>query len=218
MDSGYHHDHFLGADLHEAVLGALLRRAGDEADVDFTVGDGGHLIHGAHFDRRHNEIREALIEGGIDGRKHGDAPARREPDLQLGLPGVGNVVDAVVGVPANLQGLLCALDIDPAGLRGMPVCAGAVEKLGAQLLLQLEQLLVQGRLGNEEILGCPGNVVFLGDLNDVFKLSEIHTISFALLNKLYRNSLAPQRENEKLSVLLIDLVFFCDLLRGALFL
>lgn len=46
----------------------------------------------------------------------------------------------------------------------MPVCAGTAERLASKLPFQYQKLLVQCGLGDIELFGCSGDVVFLGYL------------------------------------------------------
>ncbi len=104
------------------------------------------------------------MEGGVGGGEHGDAPARGKAHGQVAVPPLRQVVDPLVGVPLDPQYLLGVLYIDLTRLCQVPVGPGAVEEGCAQFLLQLKELLVQGRLGDVELVRRPGDVIFFRDL------------------------------------------------------
>lgn len=62
------------------------------------------------------------------------------------------------------QGPFGPFYIDFTGPGQMPVCAGTAERLASKLPFQYQKLLVQCGLGDIELFGCSGDVVFLGYL------------------------------------------------------
>jgi hypothetical protein len=54
-----------------------------------------------------------------------------------------------------------------------------LEQLAAELLLKSTDLLGQGRLGDQEMLGGGGDRAVLGDRHEVLELAEVHAISIA---------------------------------------
>lgn len=50
------------------------------------------------------------------------------------------------------------------------------EQFHPQRLFQLQQLLVQGGLGNEQLLRCPGDAACFRDFHNVFDLFHIHLL------------------------------------------
>lgn len=55
--------------------------------------------------------------------------------------------------------------------------AGAVEQLHAEVPLQSQDVLAQGRLGDEELRGRATEMKVLGDGDEVPKLTELHAVS-----------------------------------------
>ncbi|MNT85466.1 hypothetical protein D3C72_2256380 [compost metagenome] len=64
---------------------------------------------------------------------------------------------------------------------GQPDAAGSpLDKLHSQLFLQLLQLLAKGRLSHLQLARCGGDLSFLRDRQEIFKLSQIHVVSHPL--------------------------------------
>ena len=79
-----------------------------------------------------------------------------------------DIGDAGVAVLLHRDHLAGGLDIDSAGLGDGPLVAAAIEELGAELLLEIQQLQIQRRLGDEELVRSAGDILFLRDADDVF--------------------------------------------------
>ena len=60
-----------------------------------------------------------------------------------------------------------------------------LEQLSPELLLKGTDLLGEGRLGDQEVLGGGGDRAVLGDRHEVLELAEIHAMCIAYRNDRY---------------------------------
>ena len=81
-----------------------------------------------------------------------------------------DVIYPAVGIFFYKEDLLGSFYIYLSYGSGVPVGAGTVKQLTAQIFFQFEELLIEGGLGYKEIFGRFGYVVCLGDLHYIFKL------------------------------------------------
>ena len=79
-----------------------------------------------------------------------------------------DIGDAGVAVLLHGDHLPGGIDIDPAGLGDGPLVTTTIEEFGAELLLEIQQLQIQRRLGDEELVSCAGDILFLRDTDDIF--------------------------------------------------
>ena len=103
------------------------------------------------------------MKDGVGGGEHGNASSCCESYRKVAAPPFSQIVDHLIGVFLDLQHLLGVFYIDFSGFGQVPVGAGTVEERGAKFFFQLDQLLVQGRLGNKKLAGCLCDVVFFCD-------------------------------------------------------
>ena len=174
MTFRYGQDKFLPPDHLVDVPGAVALPQRHKADVQTPLGDLVLLAADAHLPGFHGDVRVLLVEGGVDGGEHIDPPAGGEPHGEGALFGGGDIADDAVGLMLDLQYFFCIFHVDLTGLGGVPVGAGAVKQGGSQLPFQAQQLLIQGGLGDVELLRRPGDIVLLRDFDDVFQLFQIH--------------------------------------------
>ena len=79
-----------------------------------------------------------------------------------------DIGDAGVAVLLHGDHLPGGIDIDPAGFGDGPLVATTIEELGAELLLEIQKLQIQRRLGDEELVRSAGDILFLCDTDDIF--------------------------------------------------
>ena len=166
--------HLFGADRQIVVARPLILPQGDEAEVDVPGLQLLLQIRHTHFLRTDAQLIVFIVELRIDLCEHADAAVGRQADLQLRFSRVRDIVDLLIGVLLDQEGLTGTLQIGFPGFGRVPVGTGAHEELCAQLLFQLEQLLVQRRLGDKEILCGFRDVILFRDFNHIFTFPEIH--------------------------------------------
>src|SRR6185436_19874043 len=64
------------------------------------------------------------------------------------------------------------------GLRQLHLASRATEKLGAELVLDLADLLTEGRLADVQAFRRASKVQFLGECDDIAQVSEFHRCEF----------------------------------------
>ena len=133
----------------------------------WTLSFPGHYFH----------LRIVPVEAGVHVHKHFHPTFRGKGQGQGAPPLVRNIVDDAVCLVLHRQHLLGVVHINPSGLCQGEAAPGAAEQRGAQLVLQLEQLLIQGGLGDEQLGGRSADAPFLGNGDDIEHLLDIHECS-----------------------------------------
>ena len=82
--------------------------------------------------------------------------------------------DAGLGRVLNLHHGLGRLDVDLSGTGGHQPVLLPDEQGRIQLALQLQKVLAQRGLGDEQLLGGPGHALLSGDLQNIFRVFDIH--------------------------------------------
>ena len=152
----------------------LPLRPGDEAQIQLVPGQHLQLPPDADLPRGHCHLGIALIEPWVHGHEHLHAPLRGEGKGEGAPPPAGDVVDDAVGLVFQLQHPAGVLHVDPAGLSEGKAAAGAEKEPGAQLMLQLQKLLVQGGLGDEQLGRGLADTALLGDGENIGHLFDVH--------------------------------------------
>ena len=168
-------EHGLPADqLEFQVRGLLFLRYRHHPQVRISPAEPVQLVHHEHFMGPEGDPREPAVELGIGGYQHVDAPFPGKGQPEISQAALGHVVDDVVGFPFFPEHVPAIFQIHLAGTGGGQVMFVPDEQFDPQLLFQLQQLLVQGGLGNEQLLGGFGDAAGFRNFYDVFDLFQIH--------------------------------------------
>ncbi len=124
--------------------------------------------------RPDGDLRVLAVEQGIDMGEHGGTALRRKADGEGAFFGIRQVLKPETGIPLHPQHLPGRLQVNLPGLRGRPAPPGTVKKRGANLPLQMEQLLVEGGGGQVQLFRRPGDAPLLRNFDHVGDLLEIH--------------------------------------------
>ena len=114
------------------------------------------------------------MERGVDLGKHVAPMLKHQADLIAADPLVFQVLQQGVGLLAHGQHFAAAADVDLARRGECDPVVAADEQLQPQFPFQLEQLLVQRRGGQVELLGRFGDVFAIGNGDKIFLLFQIH--------------------------------------------
>ena len=165
---------FFPDQLEFQVRYLLLFRDGDYPQIRIPPAEAVQLVHHEHFMRAQGDAGEFPVELGVGGYQHIDAPFPGKGQPQVSQAALGHVMDDVVGLPFFPEHVLSVFQVHPAGAGGGHVVLVPDKEFDPQLLFQLQQLLVQGGLGDEQLLGGPGNAAGFRNLHNVFDLFQIH--------------------------------------------
>ncbi len=91
----------------------------------------------------------------------------------------------------QLQDLAGGIDIHPPGVRDPHISVGPLEQRQADLPLDLLDILGEGRLGDAQHVGRPGERPLLGKGEDVLELFGVHNHFLRITRLLCRNQFIP---------------------------
>jgi hypothetical protein len=118
---------------------------------------------GKQFTERADELRQHRVGGRADtsdGEPTGGA--------------VGDAASQIGGVVHRIQDRDGAAQECQARRGQRDVAGGADQQFRAQLALELANLLRQGRLGDEQALGCASEMQFFGNRPEVPQMPQLH--------------------------------------------
>ena len=122
------------------------------------------------------KIRHQRAHGG------GGQPKTQHPPF----PGLRHLLPGGAGIAQQVGGPVIK---QPSRLRQLHAPAGALKERDLQLLLQLPQLIAQGRLGKMQPPGGLVDAAGVGNGTEIFQLAQLHKSISLAIQKLFRRTI-----------------------------